>query len=87
MKPPALTLVPTADDSPAVRAARLQAEIRGAEDDAYGRFLRTADELINQAGELVAMQTLPNGVRDEARRLIPDLEKRLLHMTSIRGRV
>lgn len=87
MRTTPLTLVPPATDTPAARAAALQQQIKAAEDEAYARFLRAADDLLAQARDMAVMQTLPNGVRDEARRLIPDLEKKLLHMTSIRERV
>lgn len=87
MKPPALTLVPPAGDTPAVRAARLQAEMKAVANDAYLALLATLDLAVKQAREVEILTALPHGVRDEARRLADDVEKRVNHMTSIKGRV
>lgn len=86
MRTTPLTLVPPAADTPAARAAALQAQVRAAEQDTYKGFLQTADDLIAQARQVAGMESLPNGVRDEARRMIPDLEVKVRRMTSLRDR-
>lgn len=87
MKPPVLTLVAPADDSPASRVARLQAEMKVVANDVYTALLDTLELGIKQAREVEALTALPSGVRDEARRTADRIGQHVNHMTSIRGRV
>ena len=82
----ALTLVPAAADTPAARAARLQAEMKAVALDAYAALLATLDLAVQQAREVEALTALPHGVRDEARRLVPTITTHVNHMTSIKER-
>ncbi|MBP7704152.1 MAG: hypothetical protein KA105_02565 [Caulobacter sp.] len=82
-----IALVPTPVETPAARAARLQAEAGSIALEAYGDYLATLERSVLQGRELLALTTLPAGVRDIARRLADEVESRTLDMTSIRARV
>lgn len=77
----------TIDESPAARAQRMQTEANALAAEAYRDLLATLEAAVSQCGGVAALEALPAGVRDEARRLAPNIEKAVAHMTAIRARV
>jgi hypothetical protein len=87
VSPRSLTLVQPPAESAAARAVRMQAETKALADEAYQALLHTLELATQQAREVAALEALPYGIRDTCPRLATEIEARVKHMTSIRGRI
>lgn len=87
MTRPSLTVVRPGAESPAAAAARVQAEAKAMADGAYAHLLAAIESAAQACADVQALESLPNGVRNEGRVLIRACEQAIRNMTTIKARV
>lgn len=87
MTRPSLTVVRPGGESPAQAAARVQAEARTMANAAYADLLAAIEAAAQACADVQALESIPNGVRNEGRVFIRACEQAVRNMTTIKARV